>query len=181
MSPLAPTSAEGEWFVRWTIRLALVLYAAALAGILTGARPLQRPSWLRLAWTGAWLVYVVHVLAAFHVYHHWSHDNAYDHTQAVSGFGPGIFVSYAFTLLWGLDATWWWLASASYACRPRRLSLSVHAALAFIIFNGAVLFAAGAVRWTSLAATLLLLALPAGGYYYRKSREPGAVPESQPC
>lgn len=159
MVQLEPSSPEGEWFVRWTIRLALILYFAAVAGLLALRGRREPPSWIRLAWTLAWLTYLVHVVAAFGVYHHWSHFHAYQHTQAVSGFGPGIFVSYFFTLVWGLDIAWSWFAPQQHWRLPTWLVVVFHALLAFIIFNGAIVFATGPVRWASLAGAALLLAL----------------------
>src|SRR5436853_3325012 len=125
----------GEEAVRETIRVGLVCYAGAV--VLMLLEP-GRERLARRLWTVAWAVYVIHVGLAFHYYHGWSHADAVAHTQAVAGWGGGIYVSYAFTLVWGLDVAWWWLAPAARARRPAWLGGLLHGFLAFILFNGAV-------------------------------------------
>src|SRR5262249_59210931 len=110
----------------------------------------------RLLWSGAWLLYCIHVAAAFHYAHHWSHAEAIRSVEEQSGFGEGIFVSYVFTLLWTADVIWWWLSPGSYVRRPRAVGIAIHGFMAFIIFNGAVIFAAGPARWLGIACFALL-------------------------
>lgn len=152
---LEATSAWGEAWVRWTIRLALVLYALALLSRWSSQPALR--VWTRLLWTSSWGLYLLHVFAAFHVYHHWSHNHAYAHTQAVSGWGPGIYVSYAFTILWGLTVLGMWLPITKPWPGQRWLMALIHGLLFFVIFNGAVVFAEGPVRWLSLAVCVGLV------------------------
>ena len=33
--------------------------------------------------------------------------------------GGGLYVNYAFALVWGADVAWWWLGPRSYLARPR--------------------------------------------------------------
>lgn len=159
--PLVPSSPLGAELVRWTIYATLVLYVAALALMIGGLRSAaQVPTtwrWTRRLWTLGWLIFVVHVALAFDVYHGWSHTAAMEHVQRASGFGPGIFVSYSFTLLWGTDVAWWWLAPKTRDRRPVWLGFVLHAFMAFIMFNGAVIFESGPSRWFGLAATAFLL------------------------
>jgi hypothetical protein len=147
-------SPVGDALTRWTVRLALVYYALAAALMLR----LRRPEWAtrgrgraaRWLWTLACAAYLVHVGVAFHFAHGWSHQRAYDHTQAVSGFGPGVFVSYLFTLVWLADVVWWWARPSAYAYRPNRLGWLLHGFMAFVIFNATVVFEDGAVRWAGV-------------------------------
>jgi hypothetical protein len=146
----------GELLTRWTVRLAVALYVASLA--------LRRwPRWRRLAWTLGCGCYLLHVAFAFEYYHHWSHDEAYAstarQTAEVTGldWGAGLYVNYAFTLIWLADVAWWWVAPASYASRPRWLEWSIQAFLGFIVFNATVVFASGFSRWLGIAACLLLI------------------------
>jgi hypothetical protein len=141
----------GDDLIRNTVRLSLAYYAAA-AGLMLFLRPPEwagsgRGSVARWCWTLAWATYVIHVGMALHFYHHWSHADAVRHTEEVSGFGPGIYVSHLFTLLWTADVAWWWLRPDAYAERPTWIGRALHAFMAFVIFNGMVVYEAGAIRW----------------------------------
>lgn len=155
-SALLASGEPGEESIRWTIRVALVFYGLAMILILSPDRSARLARWF---WSLALGVYLVHVLLAFHYYHHWSHADAFARTERVAGFGPGIYISHLFSLLWTLDVVWWWLAPQSHDRRGPWLTGLLHGFLAFIIFNGAVVFAAGPVRWSSLALFLLLAGL----------------------
>jgi len=144
----------GEQLTIWTIRVAVALYGFSVASQLLAA---GRDSWRRLArafWTAGCVIYVIHVLVAFHFYHHWSHAAVFEHTarrtEEVVGaaVGYGVYVSYLFTILWIVDAIEWWrVGIASCANRPRWLHAAMHAFFAFIVFNGAVIFETGPIRW----------------------------------
>lgn len=147
------TAGLGPAAIAGTIWLTLLAYFVAMALILSRAPgEASTNASARRWWTLAVMAYLLHVAAAFHFHHRWSHDRAYQMVQEQSGFGPGIFITYFFTLVWTLDAGWWWLAPASRERRPRWLEFGLHAFLAFILFNGAVVFEGGPVRWLSLAA-----------------------------
>ena len=150
---------------RYTVRLALVYYAAAVTLMLL----LEAPEWLaaagrgrltRWCWTLAWLTYLVHLFMAFHHVHHWSHGAAVNHTQEVSGFGLGIWFSHLFTLVWTADVLFWWLRPARYATRSPWVDWTVHGFMAFIVFNATVVFETGFIRWAGIALfTELVLVL----------------------
>ena len=59
-----------------------------------------------MLWTAGWLVYLLHVVAAFQFVHHWSHAEAAAatarRTSEVVGFSTpaGIYFNYLFTLVW---------------------------------------------------------------------------------
>ncbi len=136
----------------WTVRASALCYVAALAGVHT-----------RAMWTAGCALFLAHAAAAFHFHHHWSHAAAEAETarqtQALFGVatGSGLWFNYAFALVWLIDAIWWWSAPARYAARPRWLHAAVHGFMAFMFFNGAVVFAAGPTRWLGLAATVWLI------------------------
>ncbi len=144
----------GEQLTIWTIRIAVALYGFSVAAQLLAA---GRASWRRTArafWSAGCVIYVIHVLVAFHYYHHWSHAAVFEHTarrtEAVVGaaVGYGVYVSYLFTILWIVDAIEWWrIGVARYANRPRWLHAALHAFFAFIVFNGTVIFETGPIRW----------------------------------
>jgi hypothetical protein len=140
---------EGD-LTRFTVRVALVFYALAAARMLLS-------KWDRLTrwlWTLAWASYLVHVAMAFHHYHHWSHANAIAHTEEVSGFGPGIYFSHLFTILWTMDVAYWWGRPAVYAGRAQWIGRALHGFMAFIIFNATVVYEAGMIRYAGLAMFL---------------------------
>lgn len=153
----------GEALTIGTVRTALVLYVAALLSWLLGGRRWERAT--RGLWTAGVLFYLAHVAAAFHHVHGWSHQRALAETarqtQELFGIasGSGLWLNYLFTVVWTADAGWWWLDEVGYRRRAGRVSVTLHAFLAFMFFNGAVVFAGGFSRWFGLAATPLLLVL----------------------
>jgi hypothetical protein len=144
----------GDHLIRWTVRLALLLYAVTLV-LRFGPKTFRRAALARLTWTAGCLLYLAHVACAFHFVHHWSHAAAYEATARDSAalfglnWGGGIYINYAFTLAWIADAAWWWARRNSYETRPRWLEISVQGFFVFMAFNGAVVFASGATRWIS--------------------------------
>ena len=145
----------GELLTRWTVRIAVALYFASLA-----TRGFS-PRWSRVAWTIGCLTYLLHVACAFEYYHHWSHAEAYaftaQQTAAVVGLdgGGGLYVNYAFTLVWLADVIWWWTVGSL----PRAIEWAVQGFLGFIVFNATVVFADGFSRWFGIAACVLLGAI----------------------
>jgi hypothetical protein len=140
----------------WTVRLAAAGYAMAI-----WTRGLQSRTW----WTAGCVLFLAHVVSAFHYQHHWSHDAAYAETarQTLELFGidwgGGIYFNYLFTLVWVADAAYWWARPSSRAARPVWMTMSIHGFMAFMFFNGAVVFAkSAAVRWISLLAAVALIA-----------------------
>src|SRR5439155_22353494 len=124
---------------RDTVRVSLAYYAAA-AWLMLGLWPADwraessRGALARWCWTLAWAAYLVHLWVAFQIYHHGSHAEAVAHTEVRSGFGPGIYVSHLFTLLWTLDVAWWWLRPAAYAARPVWIDRLLQGFMVCIIF-----------------------------------------------
>ncbi len=106
---------------------------------------------------------IVHVVAAFHFRHDWSHASAVAHTARETyellgwEFGLGVYFNYLFVAIWLVDALWWWLAPTQYESRHHWLSSMVHAYLLFIVINGCIVFEAGITRWAALLAIAMLL------------------------
>ena len=111
----------------------------------------------RAAWVAGCAVFLVHLALAFHLAHGWSHANAFEHVERSSGFGPGIFASYFFALVWIVDSGMWSFAALSYARRPKWIACSVHGYLTFITFNATVVFGRSPLRWVAAATFALLL------------------------
>jgi len=177
-----PRMESGQALTSWTIRLALVAYVAALGLGFPASFPEEpnsrRLRWSRIFWSAGGLFMFVHVVSAFHFYHGWSHRRAWDdtakQTQELLGwaFGGGIFFSYLFVLAWLLDSLWWWISPLSFAHRPPWLHWTLHAYLAFIVFNGAIVFEAGATRWIGLCVTPVLVWISYRRYRNRASEVP---------
>ncbi|MGE4002170.1 MAG: hypothetical protein AB7I48_18330 [Planctomycetaceae bacterium] len=150
----------GELIVRWTARLAVAAYALRLIADLHGwpeepDRRARREQLVRSVWTAGGIVYVLHVAAAFHFVHHWSHTAAVDHTArqtgAVTGWhwGGGLWINDAFTLWWPLDIAWSWRRSLDRL--PRWYVVALHTITGFLMFNATVVFGPPWWRWAASA------------------------------
>jgi hypothetical protein len=141
----------GEWLTRGTVWLALTLYTAAeVFGPGRESRVMR---------TSGCAVFLVHVACAFAFYHHWSHAAAYEdtarQTERLTGWnwGGGLFINYAFALVWMGDVVWVWTVRD----RPGWVTGLLRSFFLFMIFNGAVVFVQGAARWYGLALCLVLV------------------------
>ena len=151
----------GDVLTRVTIWLALGLYAAAQAE--------RRRTTATASVAGLWLLtfglglYVGHVALAFDVYYGWSHTMAYAETaartEAVTSWrwGGGLYLNYLFGVVWGVEASWWWLAPERCEARARWPELARRAFFLFMIVNGAVVFVDGPQRWFGVAIIGALL------------------------
>jgi len=148
---------DGDFLIRWTVRLALLCYVAAWA-IVLGSRSRTHDRSQLIFWTLGCIFFLGHVAAAMHFYHHWSHAHAFadtaEQTQSQLGwsFGYGIYFSYVFTLLWLCDVIWAWVQSN----RSSPWRWLVHGYMFFIAVNGAIVFHAGPTRWLGLLACAAL-------------------------
>jgi hypothetical protein len=170
LPPLLGSPTLGDDLIRWTVRLSLAYWAAAVTLMLwlparawDGGNDAGRAA--RWCWTFAWASYLVHLAMAFHFYHGWSHTDAMDHTRAVSGTGEGIYVSHLFTFIWTLDVLWWWSFPKLYAARPRWVGWLLHGFFAFIIFNGTVVYETGVIRYAALVMFAWLLSAAGIGFF----------------
>jgi hypothetical protein len=148
---LFPPADLGDDLTRNTVRVSLVFWFPAVCMMMG----LDEAGWraatttgksVRWCWTLALVAYLIHLVTAMHYYHGWSHADAMEHVERASGFGPGIFFSHLFTLLWTADATWWWLDREKYCQRSRWIDRSLHCYMAFIIFDATVVYEGGAIR-----------------------------------
>src|SRR5262245_12994971 len=151
-----------DLLTRWSARLAMALYVLALAWRI-GAK--GRQGWLkagRLCWAAGCLVFLLHVLLAFFLIHHWSHADALAatarRTEEMVGldWGGGLYLNYVFGLVWLADAAWWWWRPNSYLARSRIIEWCVQGYQGFLAFNATVVFGQGFSRWFGVCACLLL-------------------------
>jgi hypothetical protein len=165
----------GPELTHWTIRLALLCFAARLAGGLRWGSAAWWFPWSRAIWTAGCLLFLAHVACAFHFYHDWSHATAFESTatqteeQLGMRFGEGIYFSYLFMLLWVGDAAWQWLSPTSYQRRSKALTIGLLSYMAFIAFNGAAVFEGGVTRWVGIPLTVVLLVAAIGALMHRRS------------
>lgn len=139
-------------FALWVGAVVLMLRAPAAEWL----GPVKAVRVARWCWVLGAVMFWVHVAVSFHFAHRWSHANAVHHVQETSGFGPGLFVSYFFTLLWAVDAAWWVANPAGYAGRPKWLGVAVHSFMAFIVLNGTVVFGHTPMREVSAGVFVVL-------------------------
>jgi hypothetical protein len=182
-----PAAMIGHLLTSWTIRLALGFYVAFLAGWLLQPKAVPgeiksegSKKWriaARWLWTAGCACFVLHVIAAFQFTHHLSNASAVAQTAKETkellgvAFGEGIYFSYIFLAVWLADVAAWWFWGDAYLRRPRWLAGLVHGYLAFIAFNGAIVFEGGPTRWGGLLACAVLL-----GLLVARARE-AAIPE----
>jgi hypothetical protein len=172
----------GDGYTRNTARLAVLFYGAAAAWMSC----LRGDDWraasargraARWLWTLGWAAYVAHVVTAFHFAHHWSHARAVEHVRAAGGWGEGIYFSYLFTLVWTVDVLWWQARPAGYAARPPWAPWMIHGFMAFMVFNGTVVFVSGPTRWEGAALFLGLGVLFLRRLFLASPRRSGIPPE----
>lgn len=150
---------------RWTIRTALILYVMTLVLRLTSKSEPRHERGARWFWTGGLIAYLAHVVCAFHFYHDWSHNAAYAATaeETEEGFGlhwgGGLYLNYLFSLVWVLDAVWWWINPERYRARSRPSRFAIHGFMVFMAFQAVVVFEAGVVRWVGIGCAVMLAVL----------------------
>ena len=145
---------SGELLARRTADVAVFLWWIASVLFALGRR-----SNARWWWVCACAAYVVHVGVAFDRVHNWSHNAAFEHVESVSGFGGGIFVSYGFSLIWMLDAIWCVAFPVTHESRPCWLNCAIQGFLAFMVFNGTVVYETGWIRYAGILAFAILAVL----------------------
>lgn len=154
-----------ELFLRATAWLA---FAAYLAGTAARVRPPAAP-WFPRVWLAGAVLLLVHVLAAFHFRHGWSHAAAWAdtarQTREVTGldWGGGVWFNYALVAAWLADAG----GRLRAADLPRAGRVALDGFYAFMWFNAAVVFVRGPARWAGLLAFALL-----GLHAWRGRRKP---------
>lgn len=167
----------GELITRWTIRVALLLYflgtaARSFPHARMNAKPMNTAKAL---WSLGAVCYLAHVAAAFHVYHHWSHAEAFEHIATETErmihtrFGHGIYFNHAFGIVWIVD-TIRWLRETPGSSSRRWMTATTHAFLLFIVFNGLVVFKDGGLRWFGIGGTVFVLAAWTLGWRLRQRR-----------
>lgn len=157
----------GILVIRWTIRLAMLLFATAVVlRVLDGRRwqtSTSSRSYYAWAWTLGALLFTTHVIAAMHFHHHWSLSSAVEttavETERLMGvrFGEGVYFSFVFLAIWIADVAWMLAQPRTYFARTAIANWIVTGYLLFIAFHGTVVFESGVSRIGGIIATLLLI------------------------
>lgn len=140
---LIATAPDAQDRMFWSITTAGLLWAIGVAAALRGVS--AESALRRWAEAAAVLAFAVHVWTAFACFYDWRHENAYRHTERDSGFGPGVFISYAFVLIWSASAFGNWLRP-EWSQQNRGIQRAIQGLTAFLMFNGWVVYADGPSR-----------------------------------
>jgi len=144
----------------WTARVAVGCYLARLLIDVARPRDLHWQSRGRSIWTIGGVIFCLHVLAAYHFYHHWSRTAAWEHTRlqtlAKTGWdsGAGLIVNDLFLLVWLADLAFWW--RDIHWPERRGWYWSTQAFLLFIVINATVVF--GPTGWIPVAIGVMIMA-----------------------
>ncbi len=162
---LASMEAVDPWqtATRITIWISVAAWALVVAALLRG----RAGKGVRRWWMLALAAYLAHVFSAFAGFYDNSHAVALAETARltaeVTGMdtGVGLWLNYLVGLLWIIDAARWEISGTVRPPGPaaRKLWWAWHVFLAFMIFNGAVIFGHGPVRWFGVAIFATLAAL----------------------
>ncbi len=156
---------SGEVVTKLTASLASLGYVVTLCLLLARHRIAGAVVIARICWTAGCVAMCLHVAAAFHFYHAWSHALAVEHTAAETAavvgwnWGGGVWFNYLVLVLWLGDVCWWWTDPAGHQRRRNWITIALQSYLAFIFFNAIVVFESGYLRIAGLAATAVLLAI----------------------
>lgn len=162
---IAVTNFEAD-VTAWTIRGALICMVLFFA--IRISRLKLEGSTLDLAkcfWLIGSLLSLLHAIVTMAFYHQFKHALAYEDTahqteQAIGvAVGFGIWLNYVFVAVWLLDALWMNGYPSNYLARHRTVDRLTYGFLAFIAFNGAIVFEAGPVRWVGIVAIIVLAAI----------------------
>ncbi|MCG8461445.1 MAG: hypothetical protein MI919_34620 [Holophagales bacterium] len=155
-----------ELLVRASVWLAIAAYPAGLLAAWFGRDDLDFQRLSRRVYSLGCAAFLVHVAAAFHVYHGWSHARALAETARQTAeltgteSGLGLWANYFFTLFWALDvASWWRSGLRGHRQRPAWIGVGLHSFFLFMIFNATVVFEEGPARWAGAALFLTLAGL----------------------
>lgn len=147
----------GDLVINWTARLFVACYISRLILDTADTRDWSLRAG-RYLWTCGCLVFLAHIVAAFHWKHHWSHSEAHTHvlnrTAEMTGVqtGVGIYVNYLFATLWCLGTVAWW-TSLNWP-KHRIAYWSIQAVFAFLMFQATAVF--GPPFWKPVAIAVIL-------------------------
>lgn len=146
----------GEFLTRATVWVAMLAWGVC-AWIRLRAPTAADWSRMRRVWTVGCTAFLAHVICAFSSFHGWSHTQALKETARQTALmtgiqsGFGLYLNYTFAIVWLADCVWWWsVRDTVYQQRRKWISMTLWMFMAFMLFNGSVVFAEGPVRWVGI-------------------------------
>jgi len=118
-----------------------------------------RQSIARWLWALGGAFLLLHIAAAFHLRHGWSHAAAVADTARQTheftgiNWGGGVWFNYALAAVWVADAAWWWFRPKAFE-RARRWLVFSRLFFLFMWLNAAVVFVRGPMRWFGLVVCI---------------------------
>lgn len=144
----------------WTARFCAALWLASLAFAARSGRVESAGIRWRWLWTAGGMALLVHVFAAFHFEHGWSHAAAYVHTEKQTAatvglhWGGGLYFNYLVLVVWLADAALLWRSTVLIG--RQRTGAAVDWFVAFMMINATVVFGPWGWRPAGVAAVLWL-------------------------
>ena len=134
-----------ELLVRWTIRVAVLIYFLRLYSDLARFHG-PTASVVRVLWSLGCLINAIHILMAMIFYHDLSHQHAIEDTAAktfaVTGirWGGGVYINYLFSAYWMVDVVLWWCKGLRWPRNNRTYNIVLHLIFGFIVINATAVF-----------------------------------------
>jgi hypothetical protein len=159
-----------ELLIVWTARLAVACYVGRLATDIANRRDESSQRTARRFWTLGCAILLIHEALVFHILFHWSHAAAYDHvarrTREMTGWdsGFGLYVNYAFSMVWLTDTILWW--RDLHWPKQRAPFWIVQLVFAFMMTQATMVF--GPPSWIPVG--LAVMAVLIGLFWYTRNR-----------
>ena len=130
-----------------TAWICVLFYLLAVTSRIVSGRAREN-LFFRVWWSVACLSLAVHIAAAFHFEHGWSHAAALKHTAEKTrttvglNWGGGLYFNWLLLVLWTFDVALTWLERCSRwpLTQTHRLHLVSEAYCGFMMFNAAIVF-----------------------------------------
>ena len=106
----------------------------------------------------------VHVLLAYAISHHWSHQAAMEHaaveTEQTLGFefAPGLYVNFVFLAVFIVDSVWRWRVKNPHVRKPLNAARGIDSFILFIFLMATLVFEAGPIRLFSAVGFIVIFA-----------------------
>lgn len=130
-----------------------------------GSASVHIARWNWRIWTLGCAALWLHIAAAFHFMHDWSHAAAVRHTaeqtKQLTGwaFGGGVYFNYVFAAIWLIDVLLWWQRGRDYPAKSPASFWTIHAVFAFMMLNATVVFGPDYWRYVGVIFVALLIAV----------------------